>query len=195
MLNKGGFLCTKQDMTELLVDGKKIPVTLLKFLDQEIIRLKTTEKDGYNAIVVGAGKTEKDWNVEYKYIKEFKVDNVDNYNVGDKITMDVLSDVALVTLKGKTKGKGFQWVVKRFGFAGGPATHGSKFHRHPWGIGNRKPRRVNKNHPLPGHMGDENMTLKNVSIIATHNIDGEDIVVVKGSVPGSRNSLLRAYLQ
>ncbi len=195
MLNKGGFLCTKQDMTELLVDGKKIPVTLLKFLDQEIIRLKTTEKDGYNAIVVGAGKTEKDWNVEYKYIKEFKVDNVDNYNVGDKITMDVLSDVALVTLKGKTKGKGFQWVVKRFGFAGGPATHGSKFHRHPWGIGNRKPRRVNKNHPLPGHMGDENMTLKNVSIVATHNIDGEDIVVVKGSVPGSRNSLLRAYLQ
>jgi len=195
MLNKGGFLCTKQDMTELLVDGKKIPVTLLKFLDQEIIRLKTTEKDWYNAIVVGAGKTEKDWNVEYKYIKEFKVDNVDNYNVGDKITMDVLSDVALVTLKGKTKGKGFQWVVKRFGFAGGPATHGSKFHRHPWGIGNRKPRRVNKNHPLPGHMGDENMTLKNVSIVATHNIDGEDIVVVKGSVPGSRNSLLRAYLQ
>jgi len=195
MLNKGGFLCTKQDMTELLVDGKKIPVTLLKFLDQEIIRLKTTEKDGYNAIVVGAGKTEKDWNVEYKYIKEFKVDNVDNYNVGDKITMDVLSDVGLVTLKGKTKGKGFQWVVKRFGFAGGPATHGSKFHRHPWGIGNRKPRRVNKNHPLPGHMGDENMTLKNVSIVATHNIDGEDIVVVKGSVPGSRNSLLRAYLQ
>ena len=195
MLNKGGFLCTKQDMTELLVDGKKIPVTLLKFLDQEIIRLKTTEKDGYNAIVVGAGKTEKDWNVEYRYIKEFKVDNVDNYNVGDKITMDVLSDVALVTLKGKTKGKGFQWVVKRFGFAGGPATHGSKFHRHPWGIGNRKPRRVNKNHPLPGHMGDENMTLKNVSIVATHNIDGEDIVVVKGSVPGSRNSLLRAYLQ
>jgi len=195
MLNKGGFLCIKQDMTELLVDGKKIPVTLLKFLDQEIIRLKTTEKDGYNAIVVGAGKTEKDWNVEYKYIKEFKVDNVDNYNVGDKITMDVLSDVALVTLKGKTKGKGFQWVVKRFGFAGGPATHGSKFHRHPWGIGNRKPRRVNKNHPLPGHMGDENMTLKNVSIVATHNIDGEDIVVVKGSVPGSRNSLLRAYLQ
>ena len=195
MLNKGGFLCIKQDMTELLVDGKKIPVTLLKFLDQEIIRLKTTEKDGYNAIVVGAGKTEKDWNVEYKYIKEFKVDNVDNYNVGDKITMDVLSDVGLVTLKGKTKGKGFQWVVKRFGFAGGPATHGSKFHRHPWGIGNRKPRRVNKNHPLPGHMGDENMTLKNVSIVATHNIDGEDIVVVKGSVPGSRNSLLRAYLQ
>jgi len=194
MYNKGGFLCTKQDMTELLVDGKKIPVTLLLFLDQEIIRKKTTEKDGYNAIVVGAGKTEKDGQVEYKYVKEFKVDNIDDYNVGDKITMDVLKDISTIILKGRTKGKGFQWVVKRFGFAGGPASHGSKFHRHPWGIGNRKPRRVNKNHPLPGHMGDENMTLKNVAIVATHNIDGENIVVVKGSVPGSRNSLLRAYL-
>lgn len=195
MLNKGGFLCTKQDMTELLVDGKKIPVTLLKFLDQEIIRLKTTEKDWYDAIVVWAEKKEKDWNVEYRYIKEFKVDNIDNYKVGDKITLDMLNEISNITLKGKTKGKGFQWVVKRFGFAGWPETHGSKFHRHPWGIGNRKPRRVNKNHPLPGHMGDENITLKNVKIIATHNVDGENVVVVKWSVPGSRNSLLKAYLQ
>jgi large subunit ribosomal protein L3 len=108
MYNKGGFLCTKQDMTELLVDGKKIPVTLLLFLDQEIIRKKTTEKDGYNAIVVGAGKTEKDGQVEYKYVKEFKVDNIDDYNVGDKITMDVLKDISTITLKGRTKGKGFQ---------------------------------------------------------------------------------------
>ncbi len=195
MYNKGGFLCTKQDMTELFVEGQKIPVTLLKFLEQEIIRLKTTDKDWYNAIVVGAGKTEKDGKVEYRYIKEFKVDNIDEYKVGDKITMEILKDIAQITLKWKTKGKGFQWVVKRFGFAGGPASHGSKFHRHPWGIGNRKPRRVNKNHPLPGHMGDENMTLKNVKVVATHNIDWEDIVVVKGSVPWARNSLLRAYIQ
>jgi len=195
MLNKGGFLCLKQDMTELLLDGKKIPVTLLKFLDQEIIRLKTTEKDWYNAIVVWAEKKEKDWNVEYKYIKEFKVDNLDDYKVWDKITLDVLNEITNITLKWRTKGKWFQWVVKRFGFAGWPATHGSKFHRHPWGIGNRKPRRVNKNHPLPGHMGDENVTLKNVKVVATHNIDWENIVVVKWSVPGSRNWLLKAYLQ
>jgi len=195
MLNKWGFLCTKQDMTELFIDGEKIPVTLLKFLNQEIIRLKTIEKDWYNAIVVGASKTEKDWNVEYKYVKEFKVEDIGNYKVGDKITMDMLSGISVVTLKGKTKGKGFQWVVKRFGFAGGPATHGSKFHKHPWGIGNRKPRRVNKNHPLPGHMGSKNVTLKNVSVVGIHNIDWENVVVVKGSVPGSRNSLLKVYLQ
>jgi large subunit ribosomal protein L3 len=114
--------------------------------------------------------------------------------VGDKITLDVLKDIEIVTLKGITKGKGFQWVVKRFGFAGGPASHGSKFHRHPWSIGNRKPRRVNKNHPLPGHMWAQNITLKNVKIIATHKLDDDNIVVVKWSVPWSRNSLIRVYL-
>jgi len=195
MLNKGGFLCLKQDMTELTIDGNKIPVTLLKFLDQEIIRLKTTEKDWYNAIVVWAGKTEKDWKIEYSYVKEFKVDNIDNYKVWDKITLDMLATDSILSLKWRTKWKGFQWVVKRFGFAGWPATHGSKFHRHPWGIGNRKPRRVNKNHPLPWHMGDENITLKNVKVISTHNIDGQDIVIVKWSVPWARDSLLKAYVQ
>ncbi len=195
MLNKWGFLCVKQDMTELIINWQKVPVTLLKFLDQEIVRLKTVEKDWYNAIVIGANKVEKDWKVSYLYTKEFKVDNISDYKVWDKIVTDIINDIKSITIKWVTKGKWFQWVVKRFWFAGWPAAHGSKFHRHPWGIGNRKPRRVNKNHPLPWHMGNENVTLKNVSVIATHNIDWENIVVVKGSVPWSRNSLLRAYIQ
>lgn len=189
------LLCLKQDMTSLLIDDAMQAVTLLKFLpDQEIIRLKTEEKDWYNAIVIGAGKKEKDWKIEYKYIKEFKVDSLDNYKVWDKISTDILNNVEKVTLKAKTKGKGFQWVVKRFGFWGWPETHGSKFHRHPWGIGNRKPRRVNKNHPLPGHMGNVNVTVKNVKIIGTHKIWNDDMIVVKGSVPGARNSLIRMYI-
>ena len=182
-------------MTSLLIDNAMQAVTLLKFLpDQEIIRLKTEEKDGYNAIVIWAGKKEKDWKVEYKYIKEFKVDSLDWYNVWDKISTEILNNVEKVTIKARTKGKGFQWVVKRFGFGGWPETHGSKFHRHPWGIGNRKPRRVNKNHPLPGHMGDVNVTVKNVKVIGTHKIWDDDIIVVKGSVPGARNSLIRMYI-
>ena len=189
------LLCLKQDMTSLLIDNAMQAVTLLKFLpDQEIIRLKTEEKDGYNAIVIWAGKKEKDWKVEYKYIKEFKVDSLDGYNVWDKISTEILNNVEKVTIKARTKGKGFQWVVKRFGFAGWPETHGSKFHRHPWGIGNRKPRRVNKNHPLPGHMGYVNVTVKNVKVIGTHKIWDDDIIVVKGSVPGARNSLIRMYI-
>jgi len=194
-MTKVGVLCLKQDMTQLLLDNKMEAVTLLKFLpDQEIVRIKTEEKDGYNAVVIGAGKKEKDGKVEYRYMKEFKVDSVEWYNVGDKISMEELNNIEKVTIKTVTKGKWFQWVVKRFGFAGWPASHGSKFHRHPWGIGNRKPRRVNKNHPLPGHMWSESITVKNVKVISTHKLDNEDIVVVKGSIPGSRNSLIRMYL-
>jgi len=193
-MTNGGILCIKQDMTSLLLENKMEAVTLLKFLDQEIIRLKTEEKDGYNAVVIGAVKKEKDGKVSYRYIKEFKVDALEWYNVGDKISMEQLNNIDKVTIKTTTKGKGFQWVVKRFGFAGWPASHGSKFHRHPWGIGNRKPRRVNKNHPLPGHMWDKSITLKNVKIINTHKIWDDEIVVVKGSVPGARNSLIRMYM-
>jgi len=193
-MTNGGILCIKQDMTSLLLENKMEAVTLLKFLDQEIIRLKTEEKDGYNAVVIGAVKKEKDGKISYRYIKEFKVDTLEWYNVGDKISMEQLNNIDKVTIKTTTKGKGFQWVVKRFGFAGWPASHGSKFHRHPWGIGNRKPRRVNKNHPLPGHMWDKSITLKNVKIINTHKIWDDEIVVVKGSVPGARNSLIRMYM-
>jgi len=193
-MTNGGILCLKQEMTSLLLENKMEAVTLLKFLEQEIIRIKTEEKDWYNAIVIGAWKKEKDWKVEYKYIKEFKVNSLDWYKVWDKLSIDQLNDVKSVTIKAITKGKGFQWVVKRFGFWWGRATHGSKFHRHPWGIGNRKPRRVNKNHPLPGHMWSRSITLKNVKIINTHKIWDDEIIVVKGSVPGARNSLIRMYM-
>ncbi len=193
-MTNGGILCLKQDMTSLLIENTMQAVTLLKFLEQEIIRLKTEEKDGYNAIVIGAWKKEKDGKISYRYAKEFKVDSVEWYNVWDKISMEQLNNIEKVTIKTTTKGKGFAWVVKRFGFAGWPASHGSKFHRHPWGIGNRKPRRVNKNHPLPGHMGNVNVTVKNVKIIGTHKVANDDIIVVKGSVPGARNSLIRMYM-
>ena len=193
-MTNGGILCLKQDMTSLLLENKMEAVTLLKFLDQEIVRLKTEEKDGYNAVVIGAWKKEKDGKVSYRYIKEFKVDSVEWYNVWDKVSMEQLNNIEKVTIKTTTKGKGYAWVVKRFGFAGWPASHGSKFHRHPWGIGNRKPRRVNKNHPLPGHMWDKSITLKNVKIINTHKVWDDEIIVVKGSVPGARNSLIRMYM-
>lgn len=193
-MTNGGFLCIKQDMTQLLLENSMEAVTLLQFLDQEIIRIKTEEKDWYNAIVLWALKKEKDNSVSYRYIREFKVDSIDWYNVWDVISFDILKDIKTLTLKATTKWRWYQWVVKRFGFGWGRATHGSKFHRHPWGIGNRKPRRVNKNHPLPGHMGTQNVTVKNVNIIDTHTIENENIIVVKWSVPGSRNWLIRMYL-
>jgi len=193
-MTNGGILCLKQDMTSLLIENTMQAVTLLKFLEQEVIRLKTEEKDGYNAVVIGACKKEKDGKVSYRYVKEFKVDSLEWYNVWEKVSMEQLNNIEKVTIKTTTKGKGFAWVVKRFGFAGWPASHGSKFHRHPWGIGNRKPRRVNKNHPLPGHMGNVSVTVKNVKILGTHKVSEDEIIVVKGSVPGARNSLIRMYM-
>ena len=187
------FLCLKQEMTQMLLDDKMEAVTLLKFLDdQEVVRIKTQENDGYNAVVIWAGKKEKNWKTTYKYIKEFKVDNIDWYKVWDKLSMN--DNIGTVTIKSITKWKGFQWVVKRYWFEWWRATHGSKFHREPWGMGNRKPRRVNKNHPLPWHMWSENITVKNVNVVATYPLsDSDNILVVKWSVPGSRNSLIRVY--
>lgn len=186
-----GFLCLKQEMTQMFLNDKMEAVTLLKFLDdQEVIRIKTQENDGYNAVVIWAGKKEKNWKTTYKYIKEFKVENVDEYKVWDKISMN--DNVDKVTVKSTTKWKGFQWVMKRFWFGWWRKTHGSKFHRTPWSIGNRKPRRVNKNHPLPWHMWYKNVTVKNVNIIATYSLPNSDnILVAKWSIPGSRNSLIR----
>lgn len=188
-----GCLCLKQDMTQMLLDNKMEAVTLLKFLDdQEVIRIKTQENDSYNAIVIWAVKKEKNWKITYKYIKEFKVENVDWYKVWDKISMN--TDIDIVSIKAITKWKGFQWVVKRYWFDWWRETHGSKFHREPWSIGNRKPRRVNKNHPLPWHMGFKNVTLKNISIVATHSLyNSDNVLVVKWSIPGSRNSLIKVY--
>lgn len=188
-----GFLCLKQDMTQIFLDDKMEAVTLLKFLDdQEVIRIKTQENDGYNAIVIWAGKKEKDWKITYKYIKEFKVENVDWYKVWEKISIN--NDIDTVTIKSTTKWKGFQWVMKRYWFGWWRETHGSKFHRAPWSVGNMKPRRVNKNHPLPWHMWYTNVTVKNVKIVATHSLSNSDnVLVIKWSVPGSRNSLIRIY--
>lgn len=191
-----GILCLKQDMTQMLLNDKMEAVTLLKFInDQEIVRIKTVEKDSYNAIVIWAGKKEKNWKIAYRYMREFKVNSVEWYEKWQKLSLDDLKDIEKITLKATTKWKGFQWVMKRYWFGGWRATHGSKFHRAPWSIGNMKPNRVNKNHPLPWHMWSENVTVKNVNLLSVHSLsDDDNVLIVKGSVPGSRNSLIKIYL-
>lgn len=191
-----GFLCLKQDMTQVFLNDKMEAVTLLKFIDdQEVVRVKTLEKDSYNAVVVWAWKKEKDGKITYKYVREFKVESTDWYEAWKKLSIEDLKDIEKITLKATTKWKGFQWVMKRYGFGGWRATHGSKFHRAPWSIGNMKPNRVNKNHPLPWHMWNVNVTVKNVNLLSTHSLsDSDNVLVIKWSVPGSRNSLIKIYL-
>ena len=201
-ITKGGLILKKQEMTKFWIDDEFVPVTLLKLVPQEVVRHKIMEKDWYNAIVVGAEKKElnkeKGIKVFYKYSTEFKVEPqlFEVFKVGNSIDTSILKDVEKVTLIGKSKGKGFQGVIKRFNFSGWPETHGSQFHRHPGGIGNRKPRRVNKGHPLPGHMGNEKVTLNNVKIVDVIKLDNnEELVVVKGSVPGSYNSYVKLEIR
>ena len=200
-LTKGWLILRKQEMTQLWVNDELVPVTLLKLVPQEVVRHKIVDKDWYNALVVGAEKKELDkekgQKIKYKYMTEFKVDEdlLNKYQVGTLLNFDMLEGVDKVTLIGRSKWKGFQWVVRRFGFAGWPATHGSQFHRHPGGIGNRKPRRVNKWHPLPGHMWNERITIKNVPIIDKFDIDWELLLAVKGSVPWYYNSFVKLEIR
>ena len=185
-----GLLLKKQEMTQIYVDNVLIPITLMEFVPQQIIRFKTVEKDGYLAVLIGV-KNQK-WEIES--IKEFKIneDFLEKYKVWDQLTVDMLENIETVKISSVSKWKWFQWVVKRFWFWGWPATHGSKFHRLPGSIWNRKPRRVNKNHPLPGHMWNKKVTLKNVKIVKIYK--DINVVAFKGSIPGARNQLVNVYL-
>ncbi|MBS8121872.1 50S ribosomal protein L3 [Candidatus Vampirococcus lugosii] len=195
------MLLKKQEMTKLWIDGKHVPVTLLKLVPQEVIGHRTNEKDGYTAIIVGSEKKEfdrkKGEKVKYSNVFEFRVceDVLSNFGIGSVLDFSFLDGFDTVFLKGLTKGKGFQGVIKRHGFSRGPSSHGSHFHRRPGSIGGMKPRRVNKGKKLPGHMGVSNISLKNVKIINKYSFDNESLVAVKGSVPGYYGSLVKMELK
>jgi large subunit ribosomal protein L3 len=189
---KGGLLCKKKEMTRLWVDGKFVPVTLLAISPQHVVRYKTTDVDGYDAVVVGADPRSKatKGTKQYTTMVEFDYDSsfADAFAAGSELSADVLADQATITVSSISKGKGYQGGMKRFGLKGGPKTHGSKFHRQIGSLGNRKPRRVLKGHPHAGHMGTDRVTLHRRDVIDTVEIDGQTFVAVKGSVPGGRNS-------
>jgi large subunit ribosomal protein L3 len=178
-----------------------VPVTLVEILPQKVLRYKTTDKDGYQAVVIGVNETEtkkeKGQKLAYDTVVEFKVDEnfQTSHEAGSDLDLSFLEGIETVSVKGVSKGKGYQGVMKRFHLQGGPKTHGSKFHRHVGSMGNRKPRRTMKNHPHAGHMGDELITLKKISILDRLNKENEQLLVVKGSLPGARNSQLKFIIE
>ncbi len=184
-----GLIAKKTGMSRVfLPNGEAVPVTYLKVDPNVVVRMKTKEKDGYDAVVLGVGG--QTWrsrkgkeNVRYKVQKEWKVDSLDGVEAGKQITCDILPENALVTVTGVSKGKGFQGVMRRHNFAGGPASHGSHFKREPGTIGMRtEPGRVLKGHHMAGHMGLETVTIHNRPVIAVDAAKG--IVAIKGPVPG-----------
>ena len=200
-----GLFAFKEGMSTVYNDaGEAIPVTILRYEPWVVSQVKTNEKDGYNAVQLACGpKKKKNSNLAEvghlkgagfetgaSFVKELRVEDTLTLNVGSNLSIESLSKGDVVKITSKSKGRGFVGSVKRWNFAGGPASHGSKFHRRPGSSGNRTwPGRVMPGKKFPGHWGDETITVKNVEIVDV--IPSENVVMVKGPVPGARNSLVK----
>lgn len=186
--------------------GNAIAVTVLQAGPCTILQKKTTDTDGYNAVQLGFGAKKEARLTKpmighvkaagkggFSHIKEFRTNEPDRYEVGQELAVgDLFSVGGIVDISGKTKGRGFQGVVKRHGFKGGKMTHGSMFHRAPGSIGACAwPSRVIKGKKLPGHMGNETVIKKNVIIIDVRSDD--NLLIVKGSLPGPKNGILHIF--
>lgn len=200
---KKAILATKVGMTQVFDEaGMLIPVTVLKAGPCAVLQVKTEENDGYKAVVVGFADKKENLvskpvkgvfdkaGVSYKrYIREFRLENAEDYAVKDEIKADVFTAGELVDATAVSKGKGYQGAIKRFGQHRGPMAHGSKFHRHQGSNGPAtSPGRVPKGKGMPGHMGSETVTIQNLTVVR---VDAEqNLLLVKGSVPGAKKALI-----
>jgi len=199
-----GLLGNKIGMTQIFDEfGNITPVTILKVGPCVVTQIKTVLKDGYNSIQIGYGKTTskslsqpelghlQKSNIEpLKYLKEFRVNkDVENFEIGQILNVDSFSIGQLVNIRGKSIGKGFSGLQKRHNFTRGPMTHGSKNHRAPGSIGmGTTPGRVLPGKKMSGQLGNTITTIKKLKVIQTNS--EENILVVKGSVPGKPGNLL-----
>jgi len=178
-----GIIGTKLEMTRVIHNGAFTPITLIKVPKLEVAQIKTIEVDGYAALVIRMTDGKKVTLREVPHDGAFA-----SLAKGDEISLDLLQGITEVTLSSISKGKGFQGAMKRWNFSGGPASHGSKFHRAIGSIGNRKPRRTKLGKKMHGHMGLDKITLKGVPLILVNK--DLRVVAVKGPVAGARNSLI-----
>jgi len=202
LVNKMKYILGKKLGMSQMFDknGKMTPVTLISVGPCYVLQKKNKEKDGYEALQVGFEKIEKKNKIgktmkgkEYKFIKEYrgkgKTEDYSNINVGDEINASIFQEGQIVKVSGKSKGKGFQGGVKRHGFHTRISTHGQKHELRTIGsIGTRFPQHVRKGRKMPGRMGFENVTVKNLKIMK---VDKENnLLVLKGAVPGTTRTLL-----
>ncbi|MCI9177052.1 MAG: 50S ribosomal protein L3 [Clostridia bacterium] len=202
-MNKG-LIGKKVGMTQIFDEqGKVIPVTVIEAGPCVIAQIKTVETDGYNAIQLGFGEVKehkvnkpvkghfiKSKLTPKKHLREFRLDSVENMNVGDELKVNTFEAGEKLDIQGISKGKGFQGVIKRHGQSRGPMGHGSMYHRRPGSMGpTSTPGRVFKGKKLPGHMGRETITIQNLEIIKV-DLD-KNAILVKGSVPGAKGAILK----
>lgn len=196
-----GILGKKIGMTHVFAqDGRVVPVTVIEAGPCKVVQLKRVDSDGYSAVQIAFDEIKKGKNVPkgrlghfkkrslapYRFLREIKMEGL---KVGDDVAVDIFNKGERVSVTGVSKGKGFQGVMKRHNYKGGPGSHGSMFNRAPGSIGQSSfPSRVWKNKGMPGHMGDEKVTTKNIEVV---DIRGEqNLLIVKGSVPGANGGYL-----
>ena len=205
-----GMFASKVGMSSVFDEnGKQIPVTVLKLKKWNVTQLKSKEKDGYAAVQISllekaeknTGKSEmghlKKSGASKKgasLVREIRQDLPERAKLGLEVSWDSLQKGDQVRLTATSKGRGFAGVMKRWNFAGGPAAHGSTFHRQPGSIGNCTfPGRVMAGRKMPGHYGDAKITVKNVEVVDVQKDNG--VLLVKGPVPGARNGLVQLLKQ
>ena len=201
---KKGLIGRKVGMTQIFDEkGNVIPVTVIEAGPCVVAQVKTVETDGYDAIQLGFGAV-KDKHINKpekghfakanvtakKHLREFRLDSIEGIKVGDELKADVFAAGEKIDVQGTSKGKGFQGVIKRHGQHRGPMGHGSMYHRRPGSMGaTSTPGRVFKGKKLPGHMGDVTSTILNLDIVR---VDADkNVILVKGSIPGAKNSIVR----
>ena len=201
---KKGIIGRKLGMTQIFDEkGNVIPVTVIETAGNIVAQVKTVETDGYNAIQLGYGEI-KDKHINKpraghfakaklankKHLREFRLDSVENFKVGDEVKADIFAAGEKIDVQGTTKGQGFQGVIKRHGQHRGPMGHGSMYHRRPGSMGaTSTPGRVFKGKKLPGHMGRTTVTIQNLDVVRV-DMD-KNVILVKGSVPGPKGAILK----
>ena len=199
-----GLIGKKKGMTQIWDEaGNRIAVTVIEVGPCPVVQVKTVEKDGYDAVQLGFGpqKASRMSKAEaarfekagiatpYRTLREFKADAGETVKPGDILDASVFEGVKFVDVIGTSKGRGFQGVVKRHGFAGGPLTHGGHTKRRPGSIGMRQdPGSIDKGHPMPGHMGARRVTTQNLALVSVRKED--NVLLVAGCVPGPNEGLV-----
>ena len=195
---------TKLGMTQVFDENDNmVPVTVVQAEPNTICQVKTAETDGYEAVQLGfgaikakkvnkpmAGHFAKQGVEPVRHLREVRVDNAADYKSGDTVTVANFADTKFVDVTGTSKGKGFAGVMRRYNFQGGPGGHGAHFHSAPGSVGMcATPSRVFKGMRLPGHMGVDTVTVKNLEVVRVD--EEQNLILIKGALPGGKNATVR----
>jgi len=199
-----GLIGRKVGMTQIFDEGGRVcPVTVVEAGPCPVVQKKSKGKDGYEALQLGLGMLRDAKRVTRplrghfekakvpftRYLQEIRIDSAEEFATGQTLTVEVFQEGDKVEVTGISKGKGFQGGVRKWGYLGGPQTHGSMFHRAPGSIGASSfPSRVFKGHHMPGHMGDERVTIKGLRVVKV--FPARNLLLIAGSVPGANGGIV-----